>query len=210
MSNMRSKKMTHILKNLKADQSKATIEQLVRVATVEFSQKGYAGASTEAIVRKAGVTRGALYHHFRDKKDLFYAVFQAAQLEIGKRIQEQVDAIEDPWQQLNSGCRAFLQACTDPAIQQIVLIDAPAVLDWNTFREVDETTTGSGFALLKEGLQELTAARLIKSLSTDALAHLLSGAMDEAAVWIAKSDDTDRALTEAQMALEVLLIGLRL
>jgi AcrR family transcriptional regulator len=196
--------------NLKAEQSKVTIEKLVRAATIEFSQKGYAGTSTEAIVRKAGVTRGALYHHFKDKKDLFYAVLQVTQLEIGKHIQEQVDAIEDPWQQLVAGCRAFLQSCTDPAIQQIVVIDAPAVLDWNTFREVDETMTGSGFALLKEGLQELAAARVIKSLSTDALAHLLSGAMDEAAVWIAKSDDKDRALAEAQIALEVLLSGVLL
>ena len=195
--------------NLKALQSRATIEQLVRTATREFSRNGFAGASTEAIVRKAGVTRGALYHHFKDKKALFYAVFQAAQLEIGKRIQHQVDAVDDPWEQLIAGCRAFLQACTDPVLQQIVVIDAPAVLDWNAYREVDETMTGSGFALLKEGLQEMIDAQLIKPLSTDALAHLLSGAMDEAAVWIASCKNKRRALAEAQQALEMLLNGLR-
>jgi len=201
--------MTRESKNLKAQQSKATIAQLVRTATAEFSRKGYAGASTETIVRKAGVTRGALYHHFKDKKALFYAVFQAAQLEIGNRIQTQVDAVDDPWEQMLAGCRAFLQACTEPALQQIVVIDAPAVLDWNAYREVDETMTGSGFAMLREGLQELIDDRLIKPLSTDALAHLLSGAMDEAAVWIARCEDTERALTQAQQALEALLNGLR-
>ena len=136
-------------------------------------------------------------------------MFQAAQLEIGVRIQTRVDAADDPWGQMLAGCRAFLQACTEPALQHIVVIDAPAVLDWNAYREVDETMTGSGFAMLRQGLQELIDDRLIKPLSTDALAHLLSGAMDEAAVWIARCEDTERALTEAQQALEALLNGLQ-
>ena len=196
-------------KKTKADQSRATIERLIDVAMAEFSQKGYANASTETIVRKAGVTRGALYHHFKGKKDLFYAVFQAAQREIGRRIEAHADAVEDPWDQLVAGCRAFLQAFTDPALQQIVVIDAPAVLDWNSYREVDETMPGSGFSLLKEGLQELMDHKLIKPLSKDAVAHLLSGAMDEAAVWIAKSRNHKRALAEAQQALETLLAGIK-
>ncbi len=200
--------MTQSSKITKAQQSQATIELLISTAYAEFSQKGYADAATEAIVRKAGVTRGALYHHFNGKKDLFYAVFQKAQREIGKRIAERADAVDDPWDQLVSGCRAFLQACTEPALQQIVVIDAPAVLDWNAYREVDATMAGSGFSLLREGLQELIDQKLIKPLSTDALAHLLSGAMDEAAVWIAKCDNIERALAEAQQALESLLVGL--
>ena len=114
-----------------------------------------------------------------------------------------------PLEQMIAGCRAFLQACAEPALQQIVVIDAPAVLDWNAYREADENMTGSAFALLKEGLQELVDGRLLKPLSADALAHLLSGAMDEAAVWVGRCEDTDRALTEAQQALESLIIGLQ-
>ena len=201
--------MTEPSKTTKAQQSQATIELLTNTAFEEFSQKGYADAATETIVRKAGVTRGALYHHFKSKKDLFYAVFQKAQREIGKRIEERADAVDDPWDQLVLGCRAFLKACTEPALQQIVVIDAPAVLDWNAYREVDATMPGSGFSLLKEGLQELIDHKLIKPLSADALAHLLSGAMDEAAVWIAKCDDVDFALAKAQQALESLLAGLQ-
>ncbi len=201
--------MTQSSKITKAQQSQATIELLTNTAYEEFSQRGYADAATETIVRKAGVTRGALYHHFKGKKDLFYAVFQKAQREIGNRIAERADAVDDPWDQLVSGCRAFLQACTEPALQQIVVIDAPAVLDWNAYREVDATMAGSGFSLLREGLQELIDQKLIKPLSTDALAHLLSGAMDEAAVWIAKCEDIERALAEAQQALESLLVGLK-
>ena len=202
--------MTQPSKITKAQQSQATIELLTNTAYEEFSQRGYANAATETIVRKAGVTRGALYHHFKGKKDLFYAVFQKAQREIGNRIAERADAVDDPFDQLVSGCRAFLQACTEPALQQIVVIDAPAVLDWNAYREVDATMAGSGFSLLREGLQGLIGQKLIKPLSTDALAHLLSGAMDEAAVWVSRCEDTDCALAEAQEALESLIIGLQL
>ena len=200
--------MTRKKKTTKAGQSRATIEQLITAATEEFSQRGYADASTETIVRKAGVTRGALYHHFNGKKALFYAVFQAAQREIGRRIEDRANAVADPWGQLVAGCRAFLQACTEPALQQIVVIDAAAVLDWNAYREVDETMPGSGFSLLKEGLQELIDHQVIKPLSEDAVAHMLSGAMDETAVWIARCDDRELALAQAQEAFESLLNGL--
>ncbi len=175
----------------------------------EFSQKGYAAASTEAIVKAANVTRGALYHHFRNKRDLFHAVFTAAQKEIGRRIEVDADAEDDLWQGLISGCRAFLEACSEPKLQQIVVIDAPSVLDWNTYRQVDQNMPDSGLALLKEGLQELLEKRMIKALPLDALTHLLSGAMDEAAVWVAQSATPKVALTEAKEALETLLEGLR-
>lgn len=193
----------------KEAQSRATIERLVEVAFEAFSQNGYANVATENIVKQAGVTRGALYHHFKGKKELFFAVFQKAQQEIGRRIEMHTEATDDPWHQLVDGCRAFLHAFTDPALQQIIVIDAPAVLDWKTYREVDETMPGSGFSLLREGIQELLHHRLIKPLSGDALVHLLSGAMDEAAVWIAKSDTPKQALVDAQRALETLLFGLR-
>lgn len=193
----------------KKAQSAATIKRLLAVAMQEFSEKGYAGASTEAIVKKAQVTRGALYHHFKGKKDLFYAVFKEAQLEIGNRIEADADAADDPWGGLISGCNAFLKACSDPALQQIVVIDAPAVLNWNTYRSVDENLPGSGLSLLKECLQDLVDHKMIKPIAVDALAHLLSGAMDEAAVWIAQSRDPYTALPEAQQTLGVLLEGLK-
>jgi AcrR family transcriptional regulator len=202
--------MPHKKVKAKAARSRATIEKLVEVAFAEFSQKGYANVATEIIVQKAGVTRGALYHHFEGKKALFFAVFQEAQKEIGRRIEKHAEAAQDPWNQLVAGCRAFLQAFTDPALQQIVVIDAPAVLDWNTYREVDESMPGSGFSLLKDGIEELLHHNLIRPLSKEALAHLLSGSMDEAAVWIARSDNPEQALVDAQCVMERLLSGLRI
>ena len=201
--------MKNKTKITKKQQSQATIKRLIRVAMKEFSSKGYARASTEAIVRDAGVTRGALYHHFSGKKDLFYAVFKEAQREIGKMIEEQADAEVDLWGGLISGCKAFLSASSNPVLQQIVVIDAPSVLDWNTYREVDSDLPGSGLSLLKECLQGLIDQRTIKPLPIEALAHLLSGAMDEAAVWIAQSKNSPKALKEAQNALEVLLESLK-
>ena len=197
------------IKMTKAARSEATIQKLIDVAMEEFSTRGYAGTATETIVKAANVTRGALYHHFKDKKDLFYAVFKAAQIEIGRRIESQADAEEDLWQGLISGCRTFLEACSDPKLQQIVVIDAPSVLDWNTFRQVDLTMPDSGLSLLKECLEELLEQKLIKPLPVDALAHLLSGAMDEAAVWVAQSGDPEKSLAEAQHSLELLLNGLK-
>lgn len=193
----------------KKAQSAATIKRLLTVAMREFSQKGYAGASTEAIVKEARVTRGALYHHFKGKKDLFYAVFKAAQLQIGNRIEADADAADDLWDGLISGCNAFLKACSDPALQQVVVIDAPSVLDWNTYRSVDENLPESGLSLLKDCLRDLVAQDMIKPVSVDALAHLLSGAMDEAAVWIAQSRNPSIALPQAQQTLRRLLEGLK-
>ena len=197
-------------KTTKAEQSKTTIGKLIAIATREFSQKGYAAASTEEIVRLAGVTRGALYHHFKNKQDLFRAVFKEAQREIGRRIEAQAEVESDLWRQLITGCHAFLEASSDPVLQQIVVIDAPSVLDWRVYREIDATMPGSGLALLKECLTELKQAKIIRPLPVDALAHLLSGAMDEAALWIAQSPDSKKAQKEAQHTLETLLTSLRL
>ena len=197
-------------KTTKAEQSKTTIGKLIAVATREFSQKGYAAASTEEIVRLAGVTRGALYHHFKNKQDLFLAVFKETQREIGRRIEVQAEAESDLWRRLIVGCRAFLEASLDPVLQQIVVIDAPSVLDWRSYREVDATLPGSGLSLLKECLKELIQTKVIRPLPVEALAHLLSGAMDEAAVWIAQAPDSKKALKEVQCTLETLLTPLRL
>ncbi len=198
------------VKITKAEQSKTTISKLIAIATQEFSQKGYAAASTENIVRQAGVTRGALYHHFKNKRDLFLAVFKEAQREIGRRIEAQAEVESDLWRQLVEGCRAFLEASSDPALQQIVVIDAPSVLDLRVYREIDATTPGGGLSLLKECLSELIHAKIISPLPVEVLEHFLSGAMDEAAVWIAQSPDTKSAQREAQSTIETLLGGLRL
>ena len=196
-------------KRTKAAQTRATTRKLLTIAKKEFSRKGYAGASMECIVKAAGMTRGALYHHFDGKQGLFYAVFCEAQKEIGRRIEKKTATVSDLWDQLVAGCHGFLEASSDPELQRIVVIDAPAVLKWETVRFADANVEGSGFSLLKECLIELQAEHAIKPLPVDALAHQLNGAMDEAAVWIARSSDTRTALKEAKAVLDELLNALK-
>ena len=195
--------------DLKKKQSRETTQKLIAVAFEEFSQKGYAAASTEAIVSQANLTRGALYHHFKNKAGLFLAVFRAAQEEIGRRVEQAADRSPDLWGQLVSGSKAFLAASSDPALQQIVVIDGPAVLKWETVRQADAGLEGGSLALLKTCLAELRQEGIIRDLPLEALAHLLSGAMDEASVWIAGSENPVSALAQAQEALVILLDSLR-
>lgn len=199
--------MTDSKKSLKIEQGETTVHNLIAVARQLFSERGYAGVSTEEIVRAAQVTRGALYHHFSSKSDLFLAVFEDAQREIADRIEQAATAASDPWAGLLAGSRAFLEASIDPHFQQIVIVDAPAVLGWELWRRVDAV---HGLNELKIGLTELMKAGLIKLQPLDALTHLLAGAMNEAALWIAQSPNPPQALEEAMATLETLLQALRL
>ena len=190
----------------KATQRATTIRELVRVGREVFAQQGFAQASTEEIVQRAGLTRGALYHHFSGKEGLFRAVLEDVQQDIAHRVAEAAGRTTAPWEQLLDGCRAFLTASLDPHIQQIVLIDAPAVLGWELWRRLDAEHS---MKLLEDALGALVEAGQIEPLPVDALTHLLSGAMNEAALWIVRSDRREQALTDAILTLDYLLESLR-
>ncbi|MBL8155202.1 MAG: TetR/AcrR family transcriptional regulator [Anaerolineae bacterium] len=191
----------------KAQQKEATTARLIQVAREVFTRDGYANAATEEIVQIAGVTRGALYHHFGSKEGLFQAVFSALQQQMAQRIETASAGHDDIWEQLVTGCRVFLEASLEPDIQRILLVDAPAVLGWSVWREFDSQNSMKS---LREALEELIAREQIPPLPVDALTHLLSGAMNEAALWIAQSANASAALAESIQALEHLLRGLRL
>ena len=124
----------------RSGQSEATRTALLAAARQLFAERGYAGVGTEEIVQRAKVTRGALYHHFRDKRDLFRAVHEAAEAELAATIGEQIaaDVPTDALEALRTGVRTFLDACTDPSMARITLVDAPSVLGWQEWREIDE------------------------------------------------------------------------
>src|SRR5215212_7250984 len=128
----------------------ATRDALVRAGCELFAERGYAAVGTEEIVARAGVTRGALYHHFVDKRDLFRAVHEQLEQALVADIGARIGGIEDPWKLMETGVRAFLDACTDPAVMRIALLDAPAVLGWAEWREID---AGYGLGLVSFGLQ---------------------------------------------------------
>lgn len=189
----------------KAQQREATIARLIEVAREVFTRDGYASAATEEIVQIAGVTRGALYHHFGSKEGLFQAVFETLQRQMSQRIEAAAAEHDDVWDQLRAGCQVFLEAGTDPEVQRILLVDAPAVLGWSVWREFDSQNSMKS---LHSALGELVNQGRITPIPLDALTHLLSGAMNEAALWIAQSADAPRALAESIQVLELLLQGL--
>src|SRR6266550_3220506 len=113
------------VKSRKAEQSEGTRKALLKVARDLFARHGFSDVSTEEIVRKAGVTRGALYHHFRDKRDLFAAVVEQVEQEVLERVAEAALAETDAWEQQRAAIGAYLDVCLEPAVQRIVLVDAP-------------------------------------------------------------------------------------
>jgi len=189
-----------------ATRGAATRAALVRVARGLFAEHGYAGVGTEEIVAKAGVTRGALYHHFADKRDLFRAVHEEVEEELLDGIGRRIGGIEDPWELIVTGLRAFLDACTDPAIMRISFLDAPAVLGWQEWREISER---HGMGLVSFGLQNAMDRGVLAPRPVRPLAHLLMGAMSEAALVIVNAADPNAERAAVEPPLIALLDGLR-
>ncbi|MFD8121652.1 TetR/AcrR family transcriptional regulator, partial [Streptomyces albidoflavus] len=171
---------------VRAQQRELTRQALVRESRRLFSTLGYGAVGLSEIVAAAGVTKGALYHHFSSKSELFRVVLEQAQQEVAERIAATADARESSWEQLLVGCEAFLGASTDPAIQRIMLIDGPAVLGWAEWREMNEATSGRHLA---EVLAVLIEEGTIPAQPVEPLTHLLSGAMNEAALWLGAAAD---------------------
>jgi AcrR family transcriptional regulator len=192
----------------KAEQSEATRAALVGVARELFSERGYSGVGTEEIVRRAGVTRGALYHHFRGKDDLFLAVFHEVETELTERIAAIVleTAATDPLDAMRAGTGAFLEASREPAIQRITMIDAPAVLGWEEWRRHGERY---GIGLVTATLQAAMDAGVLERQPVRPLAHILLAALEEAAMLVARSDDPEATQEEIGATLDRVLEGLR-
>lgn len=188
----------------KAAQREATTRLLIDIARQLFAAEGYAQVSTEEIVQRAGVTRGALYHHFGSKEGLFLAVLDDVLADVAREVAGAAAREVTPWQQVRVGCHAFLRAAAEPAVTRIALVDAPAVLDWECWRELDERHSQS---LLRAVLTQLYTTGAIAAPPAAATA-LLSGSMNEAALWIARAPDREAALAEAIAVLDQLLSGL--
>src|SRR5947208_15550497 len=176
------------VRTTKAGQSEATRAALVEAARPLFAERGYAAVATEEIVRAAGVTRGALYHHFAGKEDLFAAVYEQVEAELVAEIGQVATVAADPLDALHRGAARFLEACRRPEVQRITLIDAPSVLGWERWREIG---VSYGLGLIEEVLRQGMEQGVIETQPLRPLTHLLLGAMDEAAMLVARSDDPE-------------------
>ena len=188
------------------EQAVATRTELLRVARELFAARGYADVGTEEIVRAAHVTRGALYHHFADNRDLFRAVHAQLADELLAQIVAQTAGSADALEALTRGMRAFLDICEDPAVMRISHLDAPVVLGWAEWREVD---AAHWLGVLTMALQEAMDAGLLERRDVQPLAHMLMGAMVEASMMIANAADPAAARAEVEGPLLALLEGLR-
>jgi AcrR family transcriptional regulator len=190
----------------KAEQSEATRAALIASARELFAERGYGAVGTEEIVRAAGVTRGALYHHFDGKEDLFRAVYEDVEQELVERIGSEAMTASDPLAALAAGAHAVLEACEEPAVQRIALIDAPSVLGWEAWREIGMRY---GLGLVEATLQAGIDAGIVRPQPVRPLAHLLLGAIDEGAMLVARADDIPAARAEVGASITGLLDALR-
>ncbi len=186
-----------------ADRTAATRGALIAAARTLFAERGYAAVSTPELAAAAGVTRGALYHHFKDKHRLFLAVVNAVEADVATRLSANVAAsgASDPAAALQAAVDAWLDACEEPEVRRVLLVDAPAVLGWEALRDV---ALEHGLGLTEALLQAAMDAGQLAPQPIRPLAHVLIGALDEAALYVEGGGDR----RETANALHRLLDGL--
>jgi AcrR family transcriptional regulator len=189
----------------KADQTAETRSALIHAARRLFTERGYGATPTEEVVRSAGASRGALYHHFRDKEELFRAVYEDVDREILGKIIGAARGQEDAWERLVVGCRTYLAASLDPAVQQVVLLDGPSVLGWETWREIESAHCMG----LMRGVLLTLADEGKLDVAIEPLLHLLFGALSEGALLVARADDREAALAQVEATVVRILDGLK-
>lgn len=195
------------VKRTQAERTQATRDALIEAARALFAEHGYAGVGTEEIVRAAGVTRGALYHHFGGKRDLFEAVYERVEVELAERIAAGALAsgASEPLAAMRAGAEMFLQACTEPEAQRIALLDGPSVLGWDRWREI---AAEHGLGLIEGSLQAAIEAGAIRDQPVRPLAHVLMGALDEAAMLVARAEDPEKMRAEVGRTFDSLIAAL--
>jgi AcrR family transcriptional regulator len=189
------------------DRSRATRAALEQAGRRLFTERGFAGTSAEELVTEAGVTRGALHHHYGDKRGLFLAVLEQIEVEITEEIENAIAAVdsEDVMAGMAVGLALFLEICQRPAMLRIALTDAPAVLGWQAWREFE---SAHGLGLITRQLERARAAGLIADAPIPVLAQLVVSVISEASLIVAHAEDPDRARAEAQQSVLLLISGL--
>jgi AcrR family transcriptional regulator len=192
-----------------ASKAAHTRRSLVVAARQLFGERGHAATSVDEIVRLAGVTKGALYHHFTDKDDLFRAVVEDVKGEVttvvGAAFMEAASE-PDALDTVTRGCLAFIDAHRDPAVQRITILDARAVLDASTRRELDARYE---VAVVRGALRRAARLGVIDPQPFGPLAHVIAGALSEACALLAEADDDEAVREEVRAVVSRLLEGLR-
>ena len=171
-----------------AERTAETKAALIAAARRLFARQGYAETSTEQILQAANVTRGALYHHYAEKADLFADVCSQMHGEASAAIVAAADAAKEPLAALERGCEAWMDYMARPDARRILVIEAPSVLGWARWNEMD----AQGFAHLTDGVREAMAAGRLRAMPAEELAVLLNGAMNFGVTWAGHGGDAAR------------------
>ena len=194
------------VKRLRERQAEATRELLVGIARERFVEQGYSATAMDDIVQRAGLAKGALYHHFSGKDALFKAVYDVVLDETAGAVMAAALAEEDPWAAVRAGLSAFLDACLRPAFRRIVIIVSVTVL---AARAWESGTEGVELPMLRTVLTPLVDSGALPGVTLDALAHLALGGLYGSALYIARAADPEAARVEADVVLDVVLRGVR-
>lgn len=182
-----------------------TRRDLVDAGRGLFVEKGYFETSISDLVTRSGVgTRGAFYHHFKDKAELFRAVFEEVERDLTLRSLASPPPGADAWEKLSVGMRGFLESALEPEVQRVMLIDGPVVLGWRTLRRIQESNS---IALINEMVDEAIEEGIIDDHPVGELTHLLVAAVEEAALLVAHADRPARARARAAKVLDRLLLS---
>jgi AcrR family transcriptional regulator len=196
--------MSTVRPTTRAEAAEQTAARLVATARRAFAEQGFAQVSLDALAAEAGVTRGALHHHFTNKAGLFEAVLRAVDAEIGEELDRIYDAEPDRWRAFRACFHAYLDLSLHPDRRRILFHDAPAVLGTQAM----EILMASGFAPMVEDLTDLVATGRIRAIHPEAIAHVLNGAVMAQVMWLAdEGADSDR-LAAAHAALDAVFDGL--
>lgn len=192
--------------NKKQEQGSATRQHIIEVARDLFAQRGYEQTSIGMVLEATGISRGALYHHFKGKQALFDAVLDQVESALAANILRVAERSRDPIASLRAGCVQFLRFAQDPLVRQIVLIDAPNAVGWHRWREID---AHHGFGLMKFSLSAAAASGKVDRDLAEIYAHAILASVMELALLVARSEDPDAELANAERAIEAIIDGIR-
>ncbi len=183
--------------NKNVERGQATRAHLIEVATRLFAAHGYDGTSIEAVLTESGVSRGSLYHHFPGKDALFQAALEAVTARAGAEAEEAIRAGADPVELLRTSCLTWIRQAADPVVQRVMLVDAPSVLGWQRWREIDEQAS---LGVIRSALAYAAEAGTVDPRHVDVFAHIVLAAVNEVALMIALGDGSAAALEAGQSA----------
>jgi AcrR family transcriptional regulator len=188
--------------NRNAQRGVQTRERVVAIATRLFAERGYEGTSVEAVLQEAGISRGSLYHHFASKEALFDAVLEGVEARVGQASRAAAAGVTDPVAGLRAASLAWIRMAGDPVVQRILLIDAPSVLGWQRWRELDER---HALGLIRAVIRMAAESGRLPLEMVDTFAHAILALLNEIALVIARADDPAEAIRSSEAATDEIL-----